>query len=277
MDKDSKLIFEKYSNTQLINEALPAVLIAIGAPLLAYVSGKTGVTDYVLNVFKKSFGFDIEAFLNLPGINLIKYLEPTGITNWPEVDKYQNLYDQNPSDENLWKLYEAMFYTVPIIGKYAKGLKFFTSGSRELGMFSRIGVTIVRKALETVLKNPTVRYRLLKLFTTSTVLKYNRRISVVLGVSLSRMLGIRFLSTGAVELTEDGKKFMEDFAKKLGETPYSNEPQDQTMSSTGSTKDDPIHVTWSQFSKGDTTINKDEYIGKIFQDKNNQLFYRIVD
>lgn len=278
MDKESKLIFEKYSNNQLVNEAAPAlVLAAIAAPLLAYVSGKTGVTDYVNKVFAKSFGIDLISFLNLPGVNLIKYLEPTGITNWPDVDKFTEIYEQNPTDENLWKLYEALFYSFPIVGKYAKGIKGLTAGSKELGILSRVGITVVRKAIELALRNPNVRYKLLKYLTTSQVLKYNKLISVVLGVSLARMLGIRFLATGAVMLTEDGKKFIEEFAKKIGETPFTDESQDATMSEPGSSKEDPIFVNWSQFSKGDTSLNKDEYVGKVYQSKSNQLYYKIVD
>lgn len=259
MHRDNKIILERYNT--LLNEAVPLLLLGLAAPLAAYMAGKTGITPLLNDTFRKSFGFDINEILNIPGVNLIKYLEPTGVTNWPDVDKFTRIYDADPTDANLWKLYEAMFYAVPIIGKYTKALIGLKSGGKwALGMFSKFGVLAVRNSLRAIFVVPAFRRKLLKYLTYKQNLQYNRAISAVLGVSLTRMLGIRFAATGAVTLTDDAKALLNSSETPFsGNTPAQLPTQDApTPAGAQGTQDNPIRMQFDDIPNSGS-VDKDSF------------------
>lgn len=259
MHRENKIILERYNI--VLNEAVPLLALAVVAPLAAYMAGKTGITSFLNDTFRKSFGFDINEILNIPGVNLIKYFEPTGVTNWPDVDKFTRIYEADPTDENLWKLYEAMFYTVPVVGKYSKALIGLKSGGKwALGMFSKFGVLAVRNSLRAIFVVPAFRRKLLQHLTYKQNLQYNRLISAVLGVSLTRMLGIRFAATGAVTLTDEAKALLNSNETPFsGNTPAQLPNQDApTSASAQGTQDNPIRMQFEDIPNSDN-INKDSF------------------
>jgi hypothetical protein len=228
MDRESKLIFESYQKNT-INEAIPAVGAIAGflsAPLLAYLSAKFGITESVLSTLKR-LGIDVEGILNLPVINLVKYLEPSGLTNWPDVNRLNKAYEENPTEENLWRLFEALFYTIPIVGKYGKGVVFLAKGSKELNFFYRLGIAGVRWSIMQSLKIPSVRLQVFKL-----TLKSGKPViailSSVLGVAGMRFLGIQVAADGTINLLENApeefRKFYEEWKKGSKDRPVSLPP-----------------------------------------------------
>jgi hypothetical protein len=179
---------------------------------MAWASGKTGLTDKVAQIFEKAFGFNPIDFLNIPGVNLVKWIEPTGVTNWGDVAKFQRIYDSNPTEENKWKLYEALFYTIPVVGKYSKVIagasRTGLSGSfKAVPWLYRFPVMMINRALSSAFSNPKVKAFVLRAFSKQPV-DVQRTIAAVLGASLMRMLGIRFAATGAIEFEKDAEELI---------------------------------------------------------------------
>jgi hypothetical protein len=216
MRYEDTIIYESYrhstlnNNKEIINEGFfVPLLLVIGAPLMAWAGGKTGLTDKVAEIFEKAFGFNPIDFLNIPGVNLVKWIEPTGVTNWGDVAKFQKLYDENPTEENKWKLYEALFYTIPVVGKYSKVLAGISrsgrSGFKAVPWLYRFPVMMINRALEKAFANPKVRAFVIKAFRKQPA-NVQRTIAGVLGASLMRMLGIRLAATGAIEFEKDAEE-----------------------------------------------------------------------
>lgn len=227
-------IFESYRlatvrsvpSEELITEGwfLPLLGI-IGVPIMAWISGSTGLTDKVANIFEKAFGFNPFDLLEIPGLNLIKWIEPTGVTNWGDVSKFQKIYEANPTEENKWKVYEAVFYTVPVIGKYSKVLAGIAKSGRtsfkSVPWLYKLPVWAINRGLTTAFKNPKIRQICVRWIKAHPV-EVQRVIAGVLGASLMRMLGIRLATTGVIELEKDAQDTLAD--AESATTPGSTEP-----------------------------------------------------
>lgn len=104
-DDDAKLIFENYKE-QLITEAWGTLLIPLLAPIGAYIAGKYELTSSFTEKLKESTNglVDIDGLMGLLPIQIASLFDPTGITQWPNVEKAIKEYEKDPSSSNKFSL-----------------------------------------------------------------------------------------------------------------------------------------------------------------------------
>lgn len=165
MNKDSKLIYEAYkknNDVQQIDEAVPVVvgfaLKALIPVLAAYISGKTGLTSYVVNLFTRATGIPLQGILDFPVVGWLKILDPTGLTYWPDVEKAIKAYEANPSDENKVEMYTTMFMAIPVVKYLSPALKWAKTGrTGGLGVVLKFFTTTVDNLLKKVFSSSSVK------------------------------------------------------------------------------------------------------------------------
>jgi hypothetical protein len=177
MDRDAQLIFENYKkDVQLINEAVPvlAILAAIAAPIAAVASGNYGLTtEFMKSVKRSSNGLiDLEGLLEHPVGQFLSIFDPTGLTNWPEVEKNVAKYKADPSDENKFELYLSVFFSIPMIGKL-KILKSAWAGKSAIAAAGKNAyilkalMAVIEKILNTIFSKPEFKKGFGKIFRSS--------------------------------------------------------------------------------------------------------------
>jgi len=177
MDRDSQLIFENYKkDVQLINEAVPvlAILAAIAAPLAAVASGNYGLTtEFMKSVKRSSNGLiDLEGLLEHPVGQFLSIFDPTGITNWPDVEKNLARYKADPSEENKFELYLSIFFSIPMIGKL-KILKAAWAGKSAIAAAGKNSyilkalMAVIEKILNIIFSKPEFKKGFGKIFRSS--------------------------------------------------------------------------------------------------------------
>lgn len=270
-DNDSKLIFENYKN-QLINEGFVALLLPLLPAIAAYIAGKYELTSAFTKKIKEATNglLDIDSILELPPVQLATLFDPTGVTQWPNVEKAIKEYEQDPSSENKFLLYLSVFATIPVLGR----LKILLRGaksSRELslyaGTFTKFLVNILDKKTASIFADPKFQ-RAVMLYINNSPERVRRII-----VSFLSLFGVKWAGSaiGAGTLTAASSN---ETSPEAEASPKSQSPVSSTTEA-GNSEQNPIPYKFSDIPNS-STKNKQDYIGKTFQNDKDGKYYIIV-
>jgi hypothetical protein len=256
MDNDSKLIFEGYKD-QLITEGWAKLLMSLLAPIAAYVAGKSKMTSSLSEKIKNATDglVDIEGIMGSPPVQFAAVFDPTGLTQWPNVEKAIKNYEDDPSSENKFLLWLSLFGTIPVIGRFRelmRGVKSSKELSLYAGFFTRFAVTILDKKMSSVFSNPKFQINVIRYINSSP--------------EKTKRIIVSFLSLFGVKWT----------ASALGAGVMTTSSLGSEASTNTGTKENPTTFAFSDIPNSNT-VNKSDFIGKVFKNEEDGKYYRITE
>jgi hypothetical protein len=243
MDKDAKLIFESYYNDRVVlNEAVPVILIAsLLAPIAAYVSGKTGLTDQLMLFLKRSTkGFvDLQEWEKTTPYQIASFFDISGISSWPTVSRRIEEYEKNPTDETKFELWLSVFYALPFLGKFKvliNSAKGSSQASKALPLIYKFGIKLIEKFLRPLLESDVVKSAILKFYTKSQSKTVQNTIINFLGIVGVRWATKSFFASTATSLDVDSP----EIDKPKGKYPTPQEKSKNQQKQETSKQKDPF-------------------------------------
>jgi hypothetical protein len=260
-DYDSKLIFESYKD-QLITEAWGALLIPLLAPIGAYVAGKYELTSSFTEKIKESTNglVDIDGLMGLLPIQIASLFDPTGVTQWPNVEKAIKEYEKEPSSWNKFSLYLSLFATIPVIGRL-KILMRGVGSSRDLslyaGTFTKFFVNILDKKMSSIFSDPKFQATVIRYINNSP--EKTKRIIVSFLSLFGAKWALSALGAGTMVAASGAEKQI-----------------DTDSNVTKGSSENPINVKFSDIPNS-ATKNKSDYVDKVFLNDKDGKYYKITE
>jgi|GEM_PF-6109754 len=206
-DKDSQLIFENYEKDILLNEAAPLFLILV-PPALAFISGQLHFTSETLEWIKKKTNgiLDIQAILDIPVVDFaLNFVDVTGLSYWPKLEKSMDEYKLNPSPENFGEVAFNLFGTFPVIGRLRGAFAAIKGGKtalKEAPIIYKFLAWVFEKVTDNIFKKPEFIKQIKKIFTSSPK-QVQQRIIAIFSVLGTKWMVQELSAIGAESAAEN--------------------------------------------------------------------------
>jgi hypothetical protein len=213
-DKDSQLIFENYEKDILLNEAASLLLILV-PPALAFISGQLNFTSETLEWIKKKTNgiLDIQAILDIPVVDFaLSFVDVTGLSYWPKLEKSMDEYKLNPSPENFSEIAFNLFGTFPVIGRLRGAFAAIKGGKtalKEAPIIYKFLAWVFEKVTDNIFKKPEFIKQIKKIFTSSPK-QVQQRIIAIFSVLGTKWMVQELSAIGAESAAENAQKEKND-------------------------------------------------------------------